>query len=373
MVRILLLSSPFPFVNPTWELLVQQLVRDGVAIVFGPRTRRPCKSLVAVAKAFGPFDVVLAEPWFFFKSDSIPEQYCPIDIHEIDIPVIVSLMQYDLHNLSRKFLDVIKSHAACAISAASSHDFFYAPSELDFKNERWLNPASDSLVSDEALDPRFVLMPHCIAPYEFRNGNVRKTADLIIPGVGYYFRRVARERIADRAGISLATERDFLQKVLSRSAFWFPFGNKLWKINRPIGISLYQQRFRNAIARARVGVTCDASINYPIRKFFEIPALGTVLAAKFFDKPERLGFVPGENCYALQEDRLDDLVEIVRLAQSDSAKTKRIRNAGQEMVHELHSVAVRSMQLRDLCAGIASKRLRTIVWQGGKPVLQAVA
>ncbi|MDE5453017.1 hypothetical protein GWE18_09105 [Bradyrhizobium sp. CSA112] len=369
MVRILLLPSPFQYVNPTWEKLLGQLVEDGSAIVVGPRTGKASRSLKQIIRNSGPFDVVICDPWFFFQSPSIPEEYLPLDMGEVDIPIIVSLMQYDLHNLSKEFLDRIEAKAACAISACAGHDFKYVPSEDAFRNEPWLERSAHSISSVTALGEKFFLIPHCIGSDEFESSARRKAFDLIVPGVGYHFRRLVREWAAEKTCLTVGNDRDLIQKVLGRLSHLFLFGSKLSWANQPVGIKLYQRRFRTAISRARVAVTCDGSISYPIRKFFEIPAVGTILAAKFFDRPERLGFLAGQNCFSLTEDNLDELADIVELAQSDSGPALRVREAGQTMVRDLHSVSVRARQLRDLCGAVASGDANAMIWKDGRPIL----
>jgi hypothetical protein len=85
----------------------------------------------------------------------------PVDLDEADIPIVGSLMQYDLHNFDREFINRIKARARCAISTA------YRPTVADFSRESWLEQGAYSISSEDAINFQFALMPQCIAPEEF--------------------------------------------------------------------------------------------------------------------------------------------------------------------------------------------------------------
>ena len=373
MIRILAIPTPFRYVNPTWDLLIDRLSELGVVEIFGPRNGRECSSIRKLFRDHGKFDVILCDPWFFVENSSAPKRFKPFDFEEVGVPIIVSLMQYDLHNLSRAFIEDIAGRASMAISVSSGYEFFYTPEEKDYKNEPWLKPGSYSLSSSRILNSRFSLFPHCIALSEFSEllGS-RKESDVIVPGVQYHFRRLARDFLTENGDFSIGTERDLVQRFLGRLSTTNIFGNSLYLRKVPRMLGLYQRRFRDAIRRSHVAVTCDGSIGYPIRKFFEIPAAGTILAAKFFTQPERLGFFPGENCYSITEENLVDLIDIVNMARSDSSEARRVCGLGQTMVHDLHTVDVRAHQLLNLCEAVAGGNANAVSWQEGRPVFQKV-
>jgi len=364
MTRLLILPNPFRHINPTWELLIDELAVANPHLVIGPRTHIPCRSLKKIIQEKGPFDALIVDPWFFVKGAS--EEYNPIDIYDIDIPIILSLMQFDLHNLGKELLDLIRKKADIVISAGTGNDFFYRPNQRDYENEVWLNENQYANSDKGVFNKKYVLIPHCIGEHEFVNSE--KKDDIIIPGVSYHFRKIAKEWIDKCEHIKVAETNDLLQKLLSRLILFRPMGNRISVLNRPIGLDMYHKRFVKKIAQSKLAITCDGSINYPIRKFFEIPAFGTLLAAKFFERPERLGFVSGENCYSLDESNLDAIADILKMMQSDSSEINRVKEAGQTMVRELHSVRVRAQQLVEFCGAIASAQANTMTWDDGKPV-----
>lgn len=366
MTRLLVLPNPFRHINPTWELIIDELSKSNSNMMIGPRYKFPCNNINRIIKQNGPFDALLIDPWFFGKSESIPDDYLPEDVYEVKIPIIVSLMQYDLHNLGHDFLKLIDQHATSIISAATGNGFFYKPTKSDFQNEDWLSRSSYNKANHYINNHRYVLFPHCISQNEFTNQ--RKRYDLAVPGVTYQFRRLVKDWIEEhKAQYTQSKSDDLIQKVLGRLIMYRPLGNRLNFLNKPLGLNLYRSRFIQKIAKTRVSITCDGSINYPIRKFFEIPAYGSLLAAKFFENPEKLGFQPNKNCISLTQNSLDDLIDLMEMVFRRAKETDQIKTAGQEMIRDLHTSKIRALQISDYCGALASGKINTLTWVDGLP------
>ena len=135
---------------------------------------------------------------------------------------------------------------------------------------------------------------------------------------------------------------------------------------------LYYYRFQTGIHRSRVSITCDGTVGYPIRKFFEIPAFGSVLAGRFCRNAESLGFRHGETCFHLEEPA--GVVKLARMLARDDSLARRVATAGQEMVREFHSVQARIGQFMMLAESLASRRFKTARWEAGRlSVIEEVA
>ena len=343
--------------------------RPGVAIV-GPFARIPCSSLKSLSRKYGRFDVILCDPWFFFQNGSLPEIYRPKDLFTYGAKVILSLMQYDLHKLSENFVRFAKKNSDFIINAALSEQFHIEFSSDTIKKETWLDINSYATKYSDWIDNKFILLPHCLKKEEFIYRKKSKI-DVSIPGINYYFRRLVVEHL-EKKKINYRTGRDILQRILGRLASMYLFGNRISIINRPIGISLYRKRFAATISQSLMSITCDGSIGYPVRKFFEIPAYGSILAAKFFKEPEALGFLDGENCFFLEEERLERIDELICFLKSDSKEAERIARVGQEMVREFHTVDTRVNQFIEIAAAVAKGTLKTTRWEDGRlvPILK---
>jgi hypothetical protein len=129
---------------------------------------------------------------------------------------------------------------------------------------------------------------------------------------------------------------------------------------------MWRERFVRFVRAAHVAVTCDATIGYPLRKFFEIPAFGAPLAAQFFRDPEALGYFDGETCFHLDPERMDRIAELVRASRAGDPQMRRVAAQGQEMVRSFHTVDVRAVQLAAICAAAADGSLRATRWSEGR-------
>lgn len=363
-MRILTIPSPFPFVNPTYEYFIDELSKRPDVFIVGPVTKIPCNSIESLSKKYGKFHIILCDPWFFFQTGNLPEIYRPRDLFTYEAKIILSLMQYDLHKLSEKFIMFAKKNTDYIINAALSKQFYFRLNKDITRKEKWIDLNSYTVEDSNWIDNKFILLPHCIGEKEFIIKNKYKI-DISIPGVDYYFRRKAEEYL-EKNKIKYTTGRDLLQIILGKLSSIYLFGNKISKINQPIGIRLYRKRFATTITKSLISITCDGSIGYPVRKFFEIPAYGAILAAKFFKNPEALGFRDGENCFFLEEDRLGRIGELLHFLKSDSTEADRIARAGQEMVREFHAVEKRVDQFIEIAGAIADGTLKATRWEAGR-------
>jgi hypothetical protein len=101
----------------------------------------------------------------------------------------------------------------------------------------------------------------------------------------------------------------------------------------------------------------------PIRKFFEIPAGGTVLVCRPFTGFADAGFVDGVNAIVCEP---QDVMDVHRTLAADPERAQRIADAGRRLVAQYHSTAARSEQFRRLFQTIAAGRFVGASWRAGK-------
>ena len=106
---------------------------------------------------------------------------------------------------------------------------------------------------------------------------------------------------------------------------------------------MYGQLFRQEIVDSKYAFTCGSLFAYPVRKFFEIPALGSVLITPECNGFEALGFRDGHNAILCKPENLIDVEK--RLA-ADPDMAQSIADAGRKLIGERHTVEVRAAQLR---------------------------
>ena len=128
-------------------------------------------------------------------------------------------------------------------------------------------------------------------------------------------------------------------------------------------IEFLNRDFRQRLAMSRYAYTCGSGLDMPIRKFFEIPAGGTVLACRPFTGFADAGFVDGVNAVVCEP---QDIMDVHRTLVADPARAQRIADSGRRLVAQYHSTAARAEQLRRLFEMVAAGRFAGAGWSGGK-------
>ena len=364
MVRVLVISQRWKYTNPTTNLFVEEFARRPGVTISGRGYPLKSDRIAVLAREHGSFDVILTDPWAL--TDGPSKHYKglrPPDILDYGAPVILNLLQNDPHAFSEAFYRDFIGRASFAVSAVASAQFWLPDFTAAATRESWLDPTTYTTANPAVIDDRFLLLPHCVEDSEFQPLGGRRPIDVSVLGSNYHFRRLVREYVGRVCGIRATMGPDLLQKILGRLSDNSYTGKYL------LATPLYRHRFARTLRRSLLSVTCDGSVGYPVRKFFEIPACGAVLAARFFREPEALGFRDGENCFFLDEDHLERIDEILRFLKSDSVEAQRIARAGQEMVREFHSVKRRVDQFLEIAEAVAAGTLKTTRWQDGRQVL----
>lgn len=364
-MRVLALLNKYDFVNPTRGLLVDALIRRLGVRVIGPGYGELPRDIAELEAREGRFDVVLIESDLFAYHGE-PEHGnitgagtndWPRDLFDRGLPIVVFNILSDLHGARPGYWAKLRRVGAFMVNASSSLQFHKPYRELRGE-ETWLDPDATYFAPGN-VDDRVLLLPHCVALDEFIPYGWRwKRHDVAVMGADYLFRRQTRKWCAEN-GVSYVSMMTLSHRILTD--FLLKYGDFFWR--------LWKTRFVRYVERARLGVTCDGTIGYPIRKFFEIPAFGVPLAAAFFKDPEALGFRDGETCFHLLPDRMEQIAEILAAFRSDAGYARRIATAGQEMVREFHTVERRVDQLLAVLEGVATGRLRTTVWRDGRQVM----
>jgi len=201
---------------------------------------------------------------------------------------------------------------------------------------------------------KFITALHYVSPNEFCYTSIDLRKYLIaIPGTEYYLRRKA---IGDlkRSGISVASK-------------WY---FNAFKIANKIGIpaysnatllAMYNHFYRLTLYRSRYVYTARGGFGIPVRKFFEIPAAGSLLICNPCVGYEELGFVSGENF--IYSDG-NDLAELVRRCDRDY-DVQSIADAGRKLVATKHSVDARAAQIRECIGALLDRTYAGSEWKSG--------
>jgi hypothetical protein len=350
------LYQPVKFVNPTKSVFVRALEEaPGFRVV-------PLDECLRNPAALEGADVLLVDGVFHFtiwRGDRNEAYARVVDlVASAGRPTILVGLMDDPHGGgadARREYDRWRESGLFYLNIATSAQFLRT--RVAFDREPWLDPVAWSTLNPELLGDRYLLFPACVSAGEFLPWDGRKLLDVNVLGARYYVRREAMRRLRGR-GLRLVTSRNLGFRALSLL---------VGRYNR--GLRPYQAAFRHVIHRSWLSVTCSGTVGYPVRKFFEVPALGSLLVAEFFDHPEALGFRDGENCVRLSADRVAEIPDVVGRLLRDKAEVRRLTRAGQETVRALHTAEVRVGQLREIASAVVNGSLRTTRWEAGRQVL----
>jgi len=148
------------------------------------------------------------------------------------------------------------------------------------------------------------------------------------------------------------------------------------KIMNKIGFNMYSDRrnmdiinrdFFNAMRGSKYNYTCGSLLKMPIRKFFEIPASGSLLVCDPCMGFEKLGFIDNENCIVCDPNALPSLTEEL---ENSADCTQTIATAGRQLVKEKHTLNVRSQQLLKAIKLVVNKKYCGSEWFKGDLVFR---
>jgi len=392
-MRALLLAYKKHYINPTNELITEGLMKYPGVTAWGPGySSVEYDSVVKFNRQKGPFDIVIVNSvlWYGDRNgiwsnlSQVKKPYngrqfieafpdWPKGIYDLDVPIIVLNLLDDLHGSEQDFFEKIRRGDTYVLSTAANHQIVRKAGSVPFEKEHFLTGAEYVFHHPEVIDrKRYLLCPHCVADSEFLNEG-RYKYDVAIPGTRYLFRREAIEYLS-----SGRDKRTYRIKHL-RNDLLLAIGSVLYSkrvkgLHLPvpsdgIGEMIYKGRFRHVVSHSLVTITCSSLAGYPIRKFFEIPAFGSVLVANFFDHPDILGFRDGINCFSVDYDSLEKIPTIIDALKRDRAYLEGIRKSGYKLIRNYHTVNIRLNQIMDVARAILSGGFRGTKWVDGKQVI----
>jgi len=288
--------------------------------------------------------------------------------------VICAMSDVDPHVTPQWMLDRLFEHAAFFM--AWGKGFLNAKSDMEqVKNERYIQKKLNKGFQLGLLDEfarvhadRFINLGHFVADNEFYWAALSaRTYDVAIPGSGYARRRRVSTRVKKVEGLRVAPARyQYPFKIAGRLGLR-PFANFY-------ALHLYNLAFQRLMSRSKCCITEGGANNYPVRKFFEIPASGALMVCWPAVGMESLGFKDGVNCIFLRDD--EQIIAILRALTRDIGRFEPLAAAGRELVLRQHSVAARSVQFHEAIKRIDAGSFRGSSWHAGifscDPELQTV-
>lgn len=98
--------------------------------------------------------------------------------------------------------------------------------------------------------------------------------------------------------------------------------------------TVWGRAYGELLGKAKIGISTGGVPLYPVAKYFEIPATGSLLLAQKVPALDRLGFVDGENMVVLDT---DEPVDQIRELLQNPDRLSRIALAGRQLILDRHT------------------------------------
>lgn len=105
-----------------------------------------------------------------------------------------------------------------------------------------------------------------------------------------------------------------------------------------------REKYAREISRSKIFFTCGGNGQYPVAKYFEVPACNSLLLAPYFPELKELGFIPGVNFVDVTESDFREKAEYYLHHEKERLE---IAQRGFDMIHSRHSSRIRAAELVD--------------------------
>jgi hypothetical protein len=387
-MKLLVLDYQLEYINPTRQLVQVLFQSLGETCFFGPGFTSEKileEGLDAFIQKHGPFDMLAASEHVLFAEQlaqrgRVQEAYQKIYSYDFSDSCLqfgpsilkafqarnekklVVLLESDFYNFRPQQISLIEELNGFILSFGA--EFFKRMSDLPFlAKEKFGQNAHDGWLQFlETCPEKVISFPHFVGEHEFVWGSGGgKSLHWVIPGAKYWARKYVRNLLR-RNGISYAGPRlNVLLFILEQFGFT---GSRKRYLNR-----LFQYLFTREISQAAHCFTCGSGLGMPIRKFFEIPALGSLLVGLPCNGFRALGFRDGVNALSCPHPR--DIINIHHELNAHPERVSALAAKGQNLVWKKHSLHARVSLLKTVFEGIHHDTFFGSHWQNGEFVLKA--
>lgn len=211
----------------------------------------------------------------------------------------------------------------------------------------------------EANSKNIINLGHFVSDNEFYWGTLAtRKYDVSVPGNGYFRRQKFMDKINNLlSNIHTAKlQYRFIYKIAQR-LFLKPYANFYM-------VHLYNLAFQRVLSQSKICVTDGGANNYPVRKFFEIPAAGALMVCWPAEGLELMGFKHKINCFLVNDD--DDALQISQEVLRNPNDYEHIAAAGRDLVLMNHSTTARAVQLGEAIRRIQAGSFNGSTWQDGR-------
>ncbi|MCG8546250.1 MAG: glycosyltransferase [Alphaproteobacteria bacterium] len=267
----------------------------------------------------------------------------------------VFLLQTDTYHLRDEKLRMIEDSDDYIIGWGRQ---FVEPLENleDLKKEQYFQSANDNYFNFvQNNDSRVISLPAFLSEEEFSDVPLGSRAvKWSVLGARYWARAETEARLKN-AGVPLSgftpqtvIERMRKYRLIDRvKAEYYDVSNYL---------------FRKSLSQSKYSYTCGSALRLPIRKFFEIPAQGTILVCIPCNGSADIGLTDKSTIVA---SRPEDIIDAHEFLEEDPERAQRIADAGRNIVWRKHTAISRSRQIKTALKAIEAGSFAGSRWVNG--------
>lgn len=382
-MKLLYIGICAKYINPTNSLLPATIALHNEVVLYGPgyvSAEVLARGIERFVEEHGGFDLVLSSRpgWEMGEADVAFLRRFTVSrvdmatvlpfaadvrafLKKTDFLKVLFLTDLDVHAVSQSAIDGLKESGAWFVTWGQG--FSRALSDLDVfsKEEFYARKANQSKLGlwhafSEECNSRFLSLGHFVAETEFDWGGLNERPYRIsVPGQRYVRRR-EMEALLRANGIPLPrAAAKPLFSLIDRIGVR-PYANAALQ-------TYYGVQFRELIANSQSAYTDGSGYERPIRKFFEIPALGTILLCTPFPGFEKLGFEHRKNALIVDPTDVLDVLEELKQFPEEAC---RIAAAGRDLIWNSHSAHARGSQLASCFGAIRAGVYQGSDWSDGQ-------
>lgn len=373
MFKTLFIGCNRRYINPHTELLLPLLAGVGDLVCFGPGfvdEGTLSKGVSAFSDKHGPFDFVVTDSFVLegrqllkrkhpFHGSYInfePGQYCEFVAEaesyftETAIPKLF-YQNLDLYHVQVDLIELLERSGSYVLGWGEE---FQGPvADITSPVDDFARLANDNYYNFTRRNrQRFISLPFFVAESEVTYGSLDgRPRKLAIPGTGYADRKAAKRALRAETVLGQAVKKLIRLYLAMRRSSW-----------TRTQMMLCRHQFACQIEDAKVCYVTGSCIRYLVRKYFEVPAKGCLLACAPANGLRAAGFRSGENCLVVD---LNELVDYMDHGFAED-RAQEIAHRGRHLILEEHTLSRRIEQLREALRAIQAGTFKGSRWVDGK-------
>jgi glycosyl transferase family 1 len=386
--RVLLIGSNYRYINPTNSLIPAALSKVFVTRFYGPGyvsqtvlqggVERYIESLGGVDLVFASKDFCLGDgsgrlirfldryTVMLNGGQVTAEAYADISafLKRNRNRVVLLLTDLDPHSVPQAWLDSIEQHASYYVTWGAQFlntlgDERWVAAEAYMQKKLQAGQPLGLLDEFAAREERHIIsLGFFVSETEFYWGDLAdRPYHACVPGSKYARRTYFLESLKQIPDLRIPRFWYKAAYQIAERFFLPPFCNFYL-------VHLYNLMFQRALSLSRCCVTDGGANNYPVRKFFEIPAAGALLVCPPATGMQALGFRANVNYIPVREPA--EAVEVVKALAAEPERFEAMAAAGREQVFESHTLSARARQLELAVQRILAGTFCGSLWEDGR-------